>query len=267
LRIFHDGEFVGSAGLGENQGLTAAEAATLAAQQESLLWEQTAEARKELTRNYEVVKAEVNNFMPIYNTIEAINQDEIEDYFGPTAEFNATIDRWMGLEKGAMIDEVNQMLTKFGIAGLTQFTGAISEMELATALRNAGDISQVKPMLNAILMNAMDQTVSLADDQHSRATNLDRLLGDTASGRAAEEAGMPSQFWSSQNAFGFDLEELNQKRGEAGAFGKDILDDIIANRGDEILITPQTQTPSSGPGGRRGSSARRYAAGQVGTGT
>jgi hypothetical protein len=240
LRIFHDGEFVGSAGEGANEGLTEAEAATLAAQQESLLWDQTGEARAELTRNYEVVKEEVNNFMPIYNTIEAINQEEIEDYFGPTAKFNATIDRWMGLEKGAMIDKVNQMLTTFGIAKLTQFSGAISEIELLTALQNAGDITQVKPMLNAILMNAMDQTVSLADDQHNRATNLDRMLGDTASGRAAAAAGMPGQFWSSQNAFGFDLEGLNQKREEAGAFGKDILDDIIENRGDAIFIDPQT---------------------------
>ena len=238
LRIFHKGEFVGSAGEGTPR-MTDAEMRTFEAQQESLLWTQTEEARNELTRNFEVVKEEVDNFIPIYETIQAINQEEIEDYFGPAAEWNQFIDRWLGLEKTVLLDEVQQMLTKFGIEGLSAFTGAISEVELATALKNAGSITQFKPMLNAILMRAMDETIRLAESQGESAKFLDRVLGDSAVGRATD-----GTFWSSQNTFAFDMEELNTLRGEATE-ATAILDDVLSGEGGQILVAPQSVGPTA----------------------
>ena len=200
LRVFHDGEYAG--GFGEPSPVSGADAATLDAMKLTSNWDMLGDLRKSVTENYEVLKTDVQRLENVAETIRAVNDEDLEDYFGPTGGIEATFAAWVGLEDAAKIQNVKNLLTKFGIGNLADFKGAISEMELATALENAGSITQVKGLINAVLSRAMDNTIDKATTHNSRAKNLDSQFLN------AETLQPVGEFFSKPNAFGFDTESL-----------------------------------------------------------
>ena len=232
LRVFHNGEYAG--GFGDSTPVSGADAATLAAMKLTSNWDMLADLRTSVTENYEVLAADVQRLENVAETIRAVNDEDLDDYFGPTGNVRATFAAWAGLEDAAKIQNVRNLLERFGIQNLADFKGAISEMELALALENAGSITQVKGLINAVLSRAMDNTIDKATTHNSRAQNLDSQFLD------AETLQPVGEFFSKPNAFGFDTESLADYATERDQIFDEWLDratgKTIDVRSDEFFV-------------------------------
>jgi len=200
LRVFHNGEYHG--GFGDPTPVSATEAATLEAMKADANWLKLSDLRESVVADHGVLKGSVSGLRDIASTIRAVNDEDLDDVFGPMADVKGTIANWMGLKEADKLANVKNLLTKFGISNLADFKGAISEMELLTALENAGTITQVKGLINAVLSRAMDNTISDATTHNARARNLDAEFVDPETGQKVGD------FYSRPTAFGFDEEEL-----------------------------------------------------------
>ena len=200
-------------------------------------WEMMGDLRKSVTENYEVLTTDVQRLEDIAETIRAVNDEDLEDYFGPLGGVSATVAAWAGLEETAKIQNVKNLLEKFGIGNLADFKGAISEMELALALENAGSITQVRGLINAVLSRAMDNTIDKATTHNSRAQNLDSQFLD------AETLQPVGEFFAKSSAFGFDTESLAGYATERDQIFDDWLD--AATGGTVNLDAPPDDEPVS----------------------
>ena len=249
LRIFHDGEFVGSAGEGAPE-ITAAEAENLAAARETLLWAQSEGARAKVRDEHTRLTDSIEAIPNLVETVEAINTAPPE-YFDATGKLKLHIDHWLGLDDRILGQKVDQMLTAFGILNLDAFTGAISDRELVVALANAGAVGKPVEMINAILARSINNTINAAIRQNVRTKEMDDMLATTTVAKAAVGTGQAG-LWT--NSFGFDMgtegtlnEETGLYEGGTGLLGyraradqamMDELDAAIEEAGGEILVNP-----------------------------
>jgi len=275
LRIFHDGEFVGSAGEGAPE-ITAAEADNLALARQGVLWGQSEGARKLVRDEHTRLTASVEALPNLVETVEAIN-DAPPEYFDATGKLKLHVDNWLGLDDRALGQQVDQMLTAFGILNLDAFRGAISDRELVVALSNAGEIGKSVEMINAILARSINQTIDAATKQNTRAVEMDRMLASTEVAQAAVETGQAG-LWTNQ--FGFDMGtegELGDDglyTGGTGLLGykmradqamTDMLDAAMEEAGGLIMVDPETgydagsTAPVDTSGGLMGASQRAAA--------
>ena len=200
LRVFHNGEYAG--GFGDPTPVSATDAATLEAMQRDENWRNLAPLRESVTTDHATLKSEVTGLRDIASTIRLVNDEDLEDVFGPMGGVKLTVANWLNLDPEAKTAQVKNLLTKFGIQNLSQFKGAISEMELLTALENASSITQVKGLINAVMSRAMDNTIADAKSHNARARNLDSEFINPETGDKTGD------FFSKPTAFGFDEEEL-----------------------------------------------------------
>jgi hypothetical protein len=235
LRVFHNGEYAG--GFGEPTPVSDTDAGILDEMKLTQNWDMLGDLRKSVTENYEVLTTDVQRLEDIAETIRAVNDEDLEDYFGPLGGVSATVAAWAGLEETAKIQNVKNLLEKFGIGNLADFKGAISEMELALALENAGSITQVRGLINAVLSRAMDNTIDKATTHNSRAQNLDSQFLD------AETLQPVGEFFAKSSAFGFDTESLAGYATERDQIFDDWLDG--ATGGTVNLDAPPDDEPVS----------------------
>jgi hypothetical protein len=156
------------------------------------------------------------------------------------------------------IGNVDNMLTALGIQNLSQFKGAISEKELATAMQNAGSIQEVKGLLNAIMSRSINNTVRTTSEHMEDARGLDTLLASTTAARTSLATGTGGRFWSDPTAFGFDMGSEGEMvdgelTGATGIYGmqrqtdaamQDWIDQAVGGGGGDVDLAP----PGSGVG-------------------
>ena len=250
LRIFHDGEFVGSAGKGAPE-ITAAEAKNLELAKQGVLWNQSDGARQKVRDEHTRLTASVEALPNLVETVEAINEAPPE-YFDATGKLKLGVDHWLGLDDKDLGQKVDQMLTAFGILNLDAFTGAISDRELVVALANAGEIGKSVAMINAVLARSINQTIDAATRQNVSAKDMDKMLATTEVAQAAVATGQDG-LWTNQ--FGFDMGsegELGEDglyTGGTGLLGykmradqamTDMLDAAREEAGGLIMVDPET---------------------------
>ena len=202
LRVFHDGEFVGSAG--EGAAVDPLAQATLDAQRESTLWTQSSKRRETVTDRFKVLRDEVDYLPTLVENVAAINDEDIENFFGTFGGLKKGIAKLLNPDDPATwkVGNVDNMLTELGIKNLSAFKGAISEKELATAMQNAGSIEEVKGLLNAIMARSINSTVMLTEEHMDDARGLDTLLANTTAAQESMRTGTGGRFWSDPTAFG-----------------------------------------------------------------
>jgi len=166
-------------------------------------WRNLGDLRESVTTDHATLKTEVTGLRDIASTIRLVNDEDLADVFGPMGGVKLTVSNWLNLDPEAKTAQVKNLLTKFGIQNLSQFKGAISEMELLTALENASSITQVKGLINAVMSRAMDNTITDAKSHNERARNLDSEFINPETGNRTGD------FFSKPTAFGFDEEELD----------------------------------------------------------
>lgn len=264
LRVFHDGEFVGSAG--EGAAVDPLAQAALDAQRESTLWTQSSKRRETVTDRFKVLRDEVDYLPTLVENVAAINDEDIENFFGTFGGLKQGMAKLLNPDDPATwkIGNVDNMLTKLGIKNLSAFKGAISEKELATAMQNAGSIEEVKGLLNAIMARSINSTVMLTEEHMDDARGLDTLLANTTAAQESMRTGTGGRFWSDPTAFGFDMGskgELDPATGElVGASGirgmkqetdalmESWIDQAVGGGGGDVNLAPPGSTqPTATP--------------------
>ena len=235
--------------------------ATLDAQRESTLWDQSSERRQTVTDRFKVLRDEVDYLPTLVENVEAINDEDIEDYFGRFGGMKKFVDEIINPDapKTWKIGNVDNMLTALGIQNLSAFKGAISEKELATAMQNAGSIAEVKGLLNAIMARSINNTVMKTTEHMEDARGLDTLLANTTAARTSLATGTGGRFWSDPTAFGFDMGSEGEigpdgeRTGATGIYGmqrqtdaamQDWIDQAVGGGGGDVNLAP----PGSGVG-------------------
>jgi len=234
--------------------------AAMEAQRESTLWDQSSERRQTVTDRFKVLRDEVDYLPTLVENVEAINDKDIEDFFGTFGGLKKGLAIWLNPDDPATwkISNVDNMLTELGIQNLSAFKGAISEKELATAMQNAGSIEEVKGLLNAIMARSIKSTVMLTEEHMEDARGLDTLLANTTAAQESMRTGTGGRFWSDPTAFGFDMGsegEIDPLTGEltgaTGIYGmqrqtdaamQDWIDQAVGGGGGDVNLAP----PGSG---------------------
>lgn len=106
--------------------------------------------------------------------LEMIDNEEIRINTGVFGKLKTDLDRIVGGEVGNATEILNNALLQLGIGQLSNFKGAISEKELATALLAAGETGNLRASLTPILMTARER---IASSSASHNTDVDALQG------------------------------------------------------------------------------------------
>ena len=129
---------------------------------------------KRVGEQYRDQYADVESLAAYDVMLEMIDNEEIRLNTGAFSAVKTDLDRIVNSEAGTTTELMNNVLLRLGIGQLSNFKGAISEKELATALLAAGDPSNLRDSLSGILNTARER---IAASSASHNTDVDALQG------------------------------------------------------------------------------------------
>ena len=95
------------------------------------------------------------------------NYVNAEGHFGPFSDIKAGLDAIVNNEGVVNRQAMQKVLLSLGINNLGMFKGAISEMELAKALEEAGNFTDLREALLSKLNLARARTQGIMDDHQA----------------------------------------------------------------------------------------------------
>jgi hypothetical protein len=122
----------------------------------------------QVVKDYADTKQDTNALYALTEAVNLVNAEDLTERLGPWEKTRTELGRLSGDPASSVTSYLDNVLTQMGIQNLSQFKGAISDRELATALAQSGSINDVKDMLNAVIARNMRSRIRTARDHNGR---------------------------------------------------------------------------------------------------
>lgn len=128
---------------------------------------------QEAIRGYGDTKDATNDMHGLSEVISVLGAEQLENSLGkPWAEEQAELKKILGQGDPEITAYLQNLLTQMGIQNLSNFKGAISDRELATALSQAGNITETREMLYALMARGLRNRIRTVEKHNDMVRNL-----------------------------------------------------------------------------------------------
>ena len=131
-------------------------------------WKKLNPLYAQVVKDYANTKQDTNALYALTEAVNLVNAEDLTERLGPWEKTRTQLGRLSGDPASSVTSYLDNVLTQMGIQNLSQFKGAISDRELATALAQSGSINDVKDMLNAVIARNMRSRIRTARDHNGR---------------------------------------------------------------------------------------------------